>query len=114
MRGMPNNLLPGEPFCSPRSTVLVESTIQLLRRLHHCDHWAPHINQYIHSQLELIGPLLKEEVLSHSSPGLHRETGMDVCIYVVDFVLFGGCFICISHVSLLRSDKDGDNTEGEM
>eukprot|EP00066_Takifugu_rubripes_P013620 XP_011602886.1 PREDICTED: probable E3 ubiquitin-protein ligase HERC1 isoform X2 [Takifugu rubripes] len=67
MRGMPNNLLPGEPLCSPRSTVLVESTIQLLRRLHQCDQWAPLINQYIYSQLELIGPLLKEDDLSHSS-----------------------------------------------
>lgn len=69
MRGMPNNLLPGEPLCSPRSTVLVESTIQLLRRLHRCDQWAPLINQYIYSQLELIGPLLKEDDLSHSSSG---------------------------------------------
>lgn len=69
MRGMPSNLLPGEPLCSPRSTVLVESTIQLLRRLHRCDRWAPLINQYIHSQLELIGPLLKEDDSSHSSSG---------------------------------------------
>uniref|UniRef100_A0A7N6A8Y1 HECT-type E3 ubiquitin transferase n=1 Tax=Anabas testudineus TaxID=64144 RepID=A0A7N6A8Y1_ANATE len=55
MRGMPSNLLPGEPLCSPRITVLVESTVQLLRRLHQCDQWAPYINQYIHSHLELIG-----------------------------------------------------------
>lgn len=69
MRGMPSNLLPGEPLCSPRSMVLVESTVQLLRRLHRCDQWAPLINKYIHSQLELIGPLLKEDDLSHSNPG---------------------------------------------
>lgn len=49
--------------------VLVESTVQLLRRLHRCDQWAPLINKYIHSQLELIGPLLKEDDLSHSNPG---------------------------------------------
>ncbi|XP_029024458.1 probable E3 ubiquitin-protein ligase HERC1 isoform X3 [Betta splendens] len=61
MRGMPSNLLPGEPLCSPRSTVLLESTVQLLRRLHQCDQWASYINQYIHSHLELIGPLLKED-----------------------------------------------------
>ncbi len=61
MRGMPSNLLPGEPLCSPRTTVLLESTVQLLRRLHQCDQWASHINQYIHTHLELIGPLLKED-----------------------------------------------------
>lgn len=54
--------------------VLVESTIQLLRRLHQCDQWAPLINQYIHSQLELIGPLLKEDDLSHLSPGQSPPT----------------------------------------
>lgn len=72
MRGMPSNLLPGEPLCSPRSMVLVESTVQLLRRLHRCDQWAPLINKYIHSQLELIGPLLKEDDLSHSNPGQNQ------------------------------------------
>uniref|UniRef100_A0A4W6C7G9 HECT-type E3 ubiquitin transferase n=1 Tax=Lates calcarifer TaxID=8187 RepID=A0A4W6C7G9_LATCA len=61
MRGMPSNLLPGEPLCSPRMTVLLELTLHLLRRLHQCDEWASHINQYIHSHLELIGPLLKED-----------------------------------------------------
>ncbi|CAB1352023.1 unnamed protein product [Coregonus sp. 'balchen'] len=34
MRGMPSDLLPGEPLCSPRTTVLLEATVQLLRRLH--------------------------------------------------------------------------------
>ncbi|KAM9306994.1 putative E3 ubiquitin-protein ligase HERC1 [Pholidichthys leucotaenia] len=61
MRGMPVNLLPGEPLCSPQTTVLLESTVQLLRRLHQCDQWCPHINQYIHSHLELIGVLLRED-----------------------------------------------------
>ncbi|XP_026209988.1 probable E3 ubiquitin-protein ligase HERC1 isoform X8 [Anabas testudineus] len=70
MRGMPSNLLPGEPLCSPRITVLVESTVQLLRRLHQCDQWAPYINQYIHSHLELIGPLLKEDDLENVNQGL--------------------------------------------
>lgn len=60
MRGMPSNLLPGEPLCSPWTTVLLESTVQLLRRLHQCEQWTSHINHYIHSHLELIGPLLKE------------------------------------------------------
>ncbi|KAI3361765.1 hypothetical protein L3Q82_002108 [Scortum barcoo] len=68
MRGMPSNLLPGEPLCSPRITVLLESTVQLLRRLHQCDQWASHINQYIHTHLELIGPLLKEDDNAGISP----------------------------------------------
>lgn len=61
MRGVPSNLLPGEPLCSPQTTVLLESTLQLLRRLHLCDHWSSCINQHIHAQLELISPLLKEK-----------------------------------------------------
>uniref|UniRef100_A0A8C9YMF6 HECT-type E3 ubiquitin transferase n=1 Tax=Sander lucioperca TaxID=283035 RepID=A0A8C9YMF6_SANLU len=75
MRGMPSNLLPGEPLCSPRTTVLLESTVQLLRRLHQCDQWASHINHYIHTHLELIGPLLKEDDLGSFNPGqtLHKE-----------------------------------------
>lgn len=64
MRGMPSHLLPGEPLCSPQTTVLLESTLQLLRRLHQCDHWSPLINKHIHTQLELIGPLLKTEEIS--------------------------------------------------
>ncbi|KAM4527576.1 putative E3 ubiquitin-protein ligase HERC1 isoform 4-T4 [Odontesthes bonariensis] len=63
IRGMPSNLLPGEPLCSPRTTVLLESTVHLLHRLHQCDQWSSHINQHIHTQLELIGPLLREEDL---------------------------------------------------
>ncbi|XP_033952277.1 probable E3 ubiquitin-protein ligase HERC1 isoform X3 [Pseudochaenichthys georgianus] len=70
MRGMPSNLLPGEPLCSPRTTVLLESTLQLLRRLHRCDQWASHINQYIHTHLELIGPLLKDDELGSCNPGV--------------------------------------------
>ncbi|XP_042364650.1 probable E3 ubiquitin-protein ligase HERC1 isoform X3 [Plectropomus leopardus] len=70
MRGMPSNLLPGEPLCSPRTTVLLESTVHLLRRLHQCDQWASHINQYIHAHLELIGPLLREDDLGSFIPGL--------------------------------------------
>ncbi|XP_041825741.1 probable E3 ubiquitin-protein ligase HERC1 isoform X2 [Melanotaenia boesemani] len=61
IRGMPSNLLPGEPLCSPRTTVLLESTIHLLRRLHECDPWSTYINQHIHIHLELIGPVLRDE-----------------------------------------------------
>ncbi|XP_068430797.1 probable E3 ubiquitin-protein ligase HERC1 isoform X3 [Clinocottus analis] len=78
MRGMPSNLLPGEPLCSPRTTVLLESTVQLLRGLHRCDQWASHINQYIHAHLELIGPLLKEDDFNPAiGPFEKEETGRD-------------------------------------
>uniref|UniRef100_A0A3Q3Q0X0 Uncharacterized protein n=1 Tax=Monopterus albus TaxID=43700 RepID=A0A3Q3Q0X0_MONAL len=76
MRGMPSNLLPGEPLCSPQTTVLLESTVQLLRRLHRCDHWASNINQYIHAHLELIGPLLKDSDLGSFSQ--ENESDRDV------------------------------------
>ncbi|XP_057674688.1 probable E3 ubiquitin-protein ligase HERC1 isoform X1 [Corythoichthys intestinalis] len=76
MRGMPTNLLPGEPLCSPQSTALIESTVQLLRRLHQYDQWTPHINQYIHTNLELIGPMLKEENLGGFASG-HASTDID-------------------------------------
>lgn len=69
MRGMPSSLLPGDPLCSPRATVLLESTVHLLRRLHQCDQWSPHINQYIHTHLELIGPLLREDNSGNFSTG---------------------------------------------
>ncbi|XP_076014530.1 putative E3 ubiquitin-protein ligase HERC1 isoform X2 [Genypterus blacodes] len=70
MRGVPSDLLPGAPLCSPRNTVLLESTVQLLRGLHRCDQWTPHINQHIHTHLELIGPLLKEDDSACFKPGL--------------------------------------------
>ncbi|XP_068190129.1 probable E3 ubiquitin-protein ligase HERC1 isoform X2 [Antennarius striatus] len=61
MRGVPSHLLPGEPLCAPRTSVLLEATAKLLRRLHQSEQtWAPHINQHIHAHLELLGPLLRE------------------------------------------------------
>ncbi|XP_047185393.1 probable E3 ubiquitin-protein ligase HERC1 isoform X3 [Scophthalmus maximus] len=69
IRGMPSNLLPGDPLCSPRRMVLLESSVQLLRRLHQCDQWASHINQYIHTHLELIGFLLKDDELGRFNQG---------------------------------------------
>ncbi|XP_028827463.1 probable E3 ubiquitin-protein ligase HERC1 isoform X1 [Denticeps clupeoides] len=60
MRGMPNDLQAGEPLCSPRATVLLETTVQLLRRLHRCEVWTPHINQHMQARLELIGPLMRD------------------------------------------------------
>ncbi|XP_016106101.1 probable E3 ubiquitin-protein ligase HERC1 [Sinocyclocheilus grahami] len=60
MRGIPSNLLPGEPLCSPRATVLLESTIQLLRQLYVNDDWVQHINQHMLNKLQLINPLMRE------------------------------------------------------
>uniref|UniRef100_A0A3Q2XUX1 Uncharacterized protein n=1 Tax=Hippocampus comes TaxID=109280 RepID=A0A3Q2XUX1_HIPCM len=77
MRGMPSNLLPGEPLCSPQSTALVECTVQLLRRLHQCDQWTPHINQYIHANLELIGPMLKEDHLGRFQNDSDKDPSED-------------------------------------
>ncbi|XP_013861909.1 probable E3 ubiquitin-protein ligase HERC1 isoform X4 [Austrofundulus limnaeus] len=71
MRGMPSNLLPGEPLCSPRTTVLLESTVQLLRRLHQCENWSSHINQHILSHLELISVLLRED-----GSGSFKDSGL--------------------------------------
>ncbi|KAM6984699.1 putative E3 ubiquitin-protein ligase HERC1 [Aplochiton taeniatus] len=68
MRGMPSDLLPGEPLCSPRTTVLLEATVQLLSRLNQCDHWTPIISQHIQERLELIGPLMKEGGLGTVKP----------------------------------------------
>lgn len=60
MRGMSRDLLPGDPLCSPRATVLVEAGIQLMRRLHRHDSWTTSINKYMQARLERISPLMKE------------------------------------------------------
>ncbi|KAJ8338960.1 hypothetical protein SKAU_G00357460 [Synaphobranchus kaupii] len=73
MRGMPSDLLPGEPLCSPRATVLLQASVQLLRRLHLCDGWTTHINQHIQSRLELIGPLLCEGGLAKPGVSLGKR-----------------------------------------
>ncbi|XP_052393189.1 probable E3 ubiquitin-protein ligase HERC1 isoform X2 [Carassius gibelio] len=84
MRGMPSDLLPGEPLCSPRATVLLESTIQLLRRLYMNDDWVQHINQHMLNRLQLINPLMREgqaKMAGHASKefdekcGVNRERG---------------------------------------
>ncbi|XP_043076943.1 probable E3 ubiquitin-protein ligase HERC1 [Puntigrus tetrazona] len=84
MRGMPSDLLPGEPLCSPRATVLLESTIQLLRRLYVSDDWVQHINQHMLNKLQLINPLMREgqgKIAGHASKesdekcGVNRERG---------------------------------------
>ncbi|XP_050948731.1 probable E3 ubiquitin-protein ligase HERC1 isoform X3 [Labeo rohita] len=83
MRGMPSDLLPGEPLCSPRATVLLESTVQLLRRLYINDDWVQHINQHMLNKLQLINPLMREgqAKIGHASKesdekcGVNRERG---------------------------------------
>ncbi|XP_029108431.1 probable E3 ubiquitin-protein ligase HERC1 isoform X2 [Scleropages formosus] len=72
MRGMPSDLLPGEPLCSPRNTVMLEATVQLLRRLYQCDIWAAHVNQYMQSRLDLIRPLIQEGALGSTVGNLSK------------------------------------------
>ncbi|KAK2827719.1 hypothetical protein Q7C36_018645 [Tachysurus vachellii] len=60
MRGVPSDVLPGDPLCCPRVAVLLEATVQLLRRLHHTEAWTPHINQYMTQRLELISVVMRE------------------------------------------------------
>ncbi|XP_065100040.1 probable E3 ubiquitin-protein ligase HERC1 isoform X2 [Paramisgurnus dabryanus] len=77
MRGMPSDLLAGEPLCSPRATVLLESTIQLLRRLYVNDDWVQHINQHISNKLQLIHPLMREG--AHGKVGSTSKESGDKC-----------------------------------
>ncbi|XP_030623810.1 probable E3 ubiquitin-protein ligase HERC1 [Chanos chanos] len=67
MRGMPSDLLPGEPLCSPRTTVLLEATVQLLRRLHQNENWTRHINQHMLNRLGRITPIMTE--ITPTRPG---------------------------------------------
>ncbi|XP_037835872.1 probable E3 ubiquitin-protein ligase HERC1 isoform X2 [Kryptolebias marmoratus] len=60
MRGTPRDLLPGDPVCSPMATVLVEATTQLIRILHHTDHWTHRINKTMIERLHKIKPCFRE------------------------------------------------------
>lgn len=95
MRGMPSNLLPGEPLCSPRTTVLLESTVQLLRRLHQCDNWSSHINQHVLSHLELIGVLLRED-----DSGSFKDSGRRYAFVTV------ACLTCCFECFVTKTDCD--------
>ncbi|KAK2872403.1 hypothetical protein Q8A67_022300 [Cirrhinus molitorella] len=80
MRGMPSDLLPGEPLCSPRATVLLESTVQLLRRLYVNDDWVQHINQHMLNKLQLINPLTREgqaKIAGHASKESDEKCGVN-------------------------------------
>ncbi|XP_073680135.1 probable E3 ubiquitin-protein ligase HERC1 [Garra rufa] len=80
MRGMPSDLLPGEPLCSPRATVLLESTVQLLRRLYVNDDWVQHINQHMLNKLQLINPLMREgqaKIAGHASEESDEKCGVN-------------------------------------
>uniref|UniRef100_A0A6Q2XRL6 HECT-type E3 ubiquitin transferase n=1 Tax=Esox lucius TaxID=8010 RepID=A0A6Q2XRL6_ESOLU len=78
MRGMPSDLLPGEPMCSPRTTVLIEATVQLLRKLHQRDgQWTLYINQHMQTRLELIGPLMKDGGLGTFRQGHSKTTSQE-------------------------------------
>ncbi|XP_069780317.1 probable E3 ubiquitin-protein ligase HERC1 isoform X3 [Narcine bancroftii] len=58
--GTRQDLLPGEPFCSPLMSALAEAIVQLIRKLHSNDNWTSEINHHMLSRLELIGSIMKE------------------------------------------------------
>ncbi|KAG8576379.1 hypothetical protein GDO81_009838 [Engystomops pustulosus] len=60
MRGTPRDLLPGDPICSPVSTVLAESSVQLLRILHRTERWTHCINKKMVERLQKIKGCLRE------------------------------------------------------
>ncbi|XP_053334016.1 probable E3 ubiquitin-protein ligase HERC1 isoform X3 [Clarias gariepinus] len=72
MRGVPSDLLPGDPLCCPRVAVLLEAAVQLLRRLHHAEAWTPHINDYMSRRLELISVVMREGT-QHAHEGGSKE-----------------------------------------
>ncbi|XP_034166972.2 probable E3 ubiquitin-protein ligase HERC1 isoform X4 [Pangasianodon hypophthalmus] len=72
MRGVPGDVLPGDPLCCPRAAVLLEATVQLLRRLHHTKAWTSHINQYMTQRLELISVVMREGT-QHTHGGGSKE-----------------------------------------
>lgn len=74
MRGVPSDLLPGDPLCCPRMAVLLEATVHLLRRLHHTEAWTPHINQYMTRRLELISVVMREGSQHTQGALLHTHT----------------------------------------
>jgi hypothetical protein len=52
------DLLAGDPVCSPSSTVMVESTIHLIRLLHKHDSWLDPVNECIVERLQHVGHLV--------------------------------------------------------
>ncbi|KAM6980533.1 putative E3 ubiquitin-protein ligase HERC1 [Aplochiton taeniatus] len=69
MRGIPRDLLPGDPVCSPVATVLAEATTQLIRILHRADHWTHHINKTMTERLHKIKPCFRESASGASAAG---------------------------------------------
>ncbi|XP_018619035.1 probable E3 ubiquitin-protein ligase HERC1 isoform X2 [Scleropages formosus] len=60
MRGIPRDLLPGDPICSPVATVLAEATTQLIRILHRTERWTHHINKNMMQRLHKIKPCFRD------------------------------------------------------
>ena len=52
------DLLAGDPVCSPSSTVMVESSIHLIRLLHKHDNWLDPLNECIVERLQHVGHLV--------------------------------------------------------
>lgn len=60
MRGTPRDLLPGDPICSPVTTVLAEAVSQLVRILHRSDDWTQPINRCMLQRLQQIRACLRD------------------------------------------------------
>ena len=57
VRGAPESLLPGEPFCAPSPVVIAESLIALIRTLHKHDSWNSTVNRLVLSRLQSVSKL---------------------------------------------------------
>jgi len=58
LRGMPEALLPGEPYCAPASVVIAESVSSLLRTLHAADQaWNVAVSSAVIDRLQHVDSL---------------------------------------------------------
>lgn len=101
MRGMPSDLLPGEPLCSPRATVLLESTIQLLRRLYVNDDWVQHINQHMLNKLQLINTLMREGQGKIGPLTCLLKPFIYLKIYILYIQYIYSLYICVASLQLI-------------
>lgn len=60
------DLLPGEPYCAPLPFVMVESHIELVRKLHNSDHWVANVSRFDFRNCTI---LFMEALIRRSVPG---------------------------------------------
>ncbi|XP_035383560.1 probable E3 ubiquitin-protein ligase HERC1 isoform X3 [Electrophorus electricus] len=100
MRGMPSDLLPGDPLCSPRVTVLLEASVHLLRRLQQSEDWAAPISLHITHRLKRISAVLREGAQSrHGVVGERERSPRDSCTSTASPELLAGP-ACLSDTQL--------------